>query len=293
MARKRTIEYTAFDLEILDENVTIDSYIELFRYIKQKDNRRDIPVRHTYLTVNTLSWLNDDKPEDGFIGKIMKWDGITSDWYNEETGQRADLKDLKSVQIPDNLKANPKFFNFVFYPIERKIICEISEQDNEISENILLEFFRFLFGTDKINEKFKRVETRLINDSDTIEDVLSNDKLLMVHIVIKRPESESLSEEEKILLKQMQEQNIYSYSKTIESKKREFLTLTDGIKEEIRLTENYGYIDYKAEGSDGILIHRSTSESAPYIRKEQYNPDETQAYYVIKYVGLEIVDELK
>ena len=191
MARKRTIEYTAFDLEILDENVTTDSYIELFRYIKQKDNRRDIPVRNTYLTINTLGWLNDEKPEDGFIGKIMKWDGITSDWYNEETGQRADLKDLKSVQIPDNLKANPKFFNFVFYPIDRKIICEISEQDNEISENILLEFFRFLFGTDKINEKFKRVETRLINDSDTIEDILSNDKLLMVHIVIKRPESEN------------------------------------------------------------------------------------------------------
>lgn len=293
MARKRTIEYTAFDVEILDENVTTESYIELFKYIKKKENRRDIPVRNTYLTINTLGWLSDDKPEDGFIGKIMKWDGITSDWYNEETGQKADLKDLKAVQIPDNLKANPKFFNFVFYPKARKIICEISEQDNEISENILLEFFRFLFGTDKINEKFKRVETRLINDSDTIEDVLSNDKLLMVHIVIKRPDSDNLSAEEKILLEQMQKQNIYSYSKIIESKKREFLTLTDDIKEEIRLTENYGYIDYKAEGSDGILIHRSTSESAAYIRKEQYNPDENQAYYVIKYVGLEIVDELK
>jgi len=37
MARKRTIEYTAFDVEILDENVTTESYIELFKYIKKKE----------------------------------------------------------------------------------------------------------------------------------------------------------------------------------------------------------------------------------------------------------------
>lgn len=291
MARKRTIEYTTFDIEILNENVTTETYIELFNYVKDKENRRDIPVRNTYLTINSLGLLNEDKPQDGFIGKIMKWDGITSDWYNEETGQKADLKDLKSVQIPDNLKANPKFFNFVFYPIDRKIICEISEQDNEISENILLEFFRFLFGN-KVNEIFRRVETNLVTDADTIDDVISNNKLLMIHIVIKRPDGENLSEGEKELLEEMKMQNIYSYSKTIESKKREFLTLSDDNKKEMRLTEKYGYIDYKAEGSDGILINRSTLESSAYIKKEQYNPDETQAYYVIKYVGREIVEEL-
>lgn len=293
MARKRTIDYTAFNIEILNEGTTTQTYIELFKYIKQKENRRDIPVRNTYLTINSLGLLNQDKPEEGFIGKIMKWDGITSDWYNEETGQKADLKDLKSVQIPDNLKANPKFFNFVFYPNYQKIICEISEQENEISENILLEFFRFLFGTDKINAKFKRVETTLVTDSDTIDDVLSNNKLLMVHIVIKRPDGNNLSEDEKELLTEMQKQNIYTYSKTLESKKREFLTLTEDNRKEIKLAENYGYIDYKAEGPDGILINRSTSPSSPYIKKEQYNPDETQAYYVIKYVGLEIIEELK
>ena len=111
MARKRTIEYTAFDVEILDENVTTESYIELFKYIKKKENRRDIPVRNTYLTINTLGWLNDDKPEDGFIGKIMKWDGITSDWYNEETGQKAEASSTPGNSQAQRTKKTPSLID--------------------------------------------------------------------------------------------------------------------------------------------------------------------------------------
>lgn len=287
MGRNRTIDYAAFEVQILNDQVNHDSYVEMFNHFTIKNNRRDIPMKNnTYLAIQSINLLDETKPEKGFIGKIIKWNGITTDWFNDETGQKANLKDLEAVQIPDHLKANPRLFNFVCYPYQRKIICEISEQENEISENVLLEFFRYLLGFDKIlKEKFKRIETSLVYEVDTIDNIREIKTLMRLNLVINRPEGVDLDTSEKAILKDMEDQNIYKYQKIIESEKGEYISLNDDIKKEMNVAAKFGHVEYKAQNEQGYVVVKSTSNTHPLIIREPYDPDLTQAYYVIQQVG--------
>lgn len=295
MARNRTIDYAAFDVQIFDDQVDSNSYVELFKYFTIKENRRDIPLKNnTYLQIQSINLLDVDKPEKGFIGKIIKWSGNTTDWFNDETGQKANLKDLESLQIPDHLKANPRLFSFVFYPNEHKLICEISEQDNEISENVLLEFLRYLLGEDKgLKEKFRRIETSLVFEIDSLENILKIKSLMRLHLVINRPEGSDLNEVEKSTLKDMETQNILKYQKIIEAEKGEFISLSQEFKNEMAVAAKFGHVEYKAHNEHGYVVVKSTSNTHPLIIREPYDPDVTHAYYLIQQVGDAFIKQFK
>ena len=295
MSRNRTIDYAAFDVQILNDHVNTASYLNLFKYFFTKTNRREIPLKNnTYLTIQMISYLNEDQPEDGFIGKIIKWDGPTVNYFNDETGQPANPKDIESFKTPEHLKANPRLFNFVFYPKQHKLICEISEQDNIISENVLLEFLRHLLGdTGELKQQFGRIEVLLVHEVDTIENILNNKTLVKVHLEINRPEGEKLSVAEQEIVKLMDSQNISKYQKIVDSDKGNYISLSEEMKKEMRIATMNGYVAYKSHNDQGYVVNKSTATTHPLIIKEPYDPDLTQAYYVIQQVGVSFLKKHK
>ena len=91
------------------------------------------PVRFT---------LNEENLLNGFSGEVFKSNGITSDWYDEEKNERNRHKNVEENYIPSNLKANPRFFKFIFFPLHQKLVCEVKDPENEIQIGLLEKFLK-------------------------------------------------------------------------------------------------------------------------------------------------------
>ncbi len=83
MSKQQTVTYTALDLKIFKENVTDETYVDLFKGLQT--NHREIPlIRDNYLHIWNLKPINEDKPLNGFVGTIFKRNGLPGDWFNTE-----------------------------------------------------------------------------------------------------------------------------------------------------------------------------------------------------------------
>ncbi|AXY56786.1 DUF4747 family protein [Acinetobacter chinensis] len=291
MAKNRSVTYTALNIRV-HPHPTPEIYIELFNYLYA--NRLDILLsNNTYLAINKLTPLNEDKPLDGFLGEIIKYNGITDNWYNENTGQVADPQDLREVNIPGHLKANAKFFNFVFYPQDHILICEIKDKDGSISAKMLLEFFRKLFSSVKLLEIFKTIEVNLLPDLDAVDKILRMKQLKKLHLVIQRPNADELAEMEQEIFEEMDSQNVGIYQKILEAQDSEFLDPNERTKEQTRVAATNGQVNYKAKDErTGLIVNKSTA-STPLLEREKYDPDITTPIAFLKQNASKIVAKFR
>lgn len=270
MARNRSVTYTALNIRV-HPHPSPQIYVELFNYLFA--NRIDVPLKNnTYLAINNLEPLNEDKPLEGLVGEIIKYNNITSDWYNENTGQLAEAEDLAEVKIPSHLKPNAKFFNFVFYPVDHKLVCEIKDKDGSISANMLLEFFQKLFTSTKLLEIFKTIEVNILPDMDAVDKILRMKKLKKLHLIIMRPNADELAELEQEIFEEMDSQNVGVYQKILEAQESEYIHPNERTKEQTKIAATNGKVNYKAKDErTGLTVHKSTA-STPLIEREIYDP---------------------
>lgn len=271
MARQRSVTYTALNIRV-HPHPSPQIYVELFSYLHA--NRVDVPLNNnTYLAINDLKPINEDKPLDGLIGEIIKYNNITSDWYNENTGQLAEAEDLAEVKIPSHLKPNAKFFNFVFYPLDHKLVCEIKDKDGSISAKMLLDFFQQLFTSTKLLEIFETVEVNILPDIDAVDKILRMKYLKKLHLIIMRPNADELAELEQEIFEEMDSQNIGVYQKILEAQESEYIAPNERTKEQTKIAATNGIVNYKAKDErTGLVVNKSTA-STPLIEREKYDPD--------------------
>jgi len=237
--------------------------------------------------------LNENKPLDGFIGEIIKYNGITDQWYNQKTGQKAEPEDLKEVNIPEHLKPNAKFFNFIFYPIDHKLVCEIKDTDGSISAKMLLEFFENLFKSPKLLEVFNTVEVNILPDLDAVDKILRLKYLKKLHLIILRPNADELAEMEAEIFEEMDSQNIGVYQKILEAQENESLDLNERTKEQTKVAATNGRVDYKAKDErTGLTVTKSTA-STPLIERDKYDPDTTTPIEFLKQNAVKIIAKFR
>lgn len=273
MGRKQTVNYTALEVKIYDSNVTIETYINLFKDLK--NNHREIPLsRDNYLHLTYVKPINDENPKNGFIGEIFKRNSLPSDWYNTTDGTRNTKEDVESKYLPKDLKAKVRFFKFAFYPSQKKIICEIDHSFNKISENVIEEFFKELLGTDELKKKFKRIEVNLVSEKITPERIIQTPQITQLELLINyysegiKKDSSAL---EKEILKEMEDTNIRTYSRMLTAEKTKFLKFNDKIKELIHIAFEYGHINYKYKNNDDRTEDKSSSDDASFIKRVTYD----------------------
>lgn len=291
MARKRSVTYTALNIRV-HPHPSPDIYVDLFNYLNE--NRRPIPLSNNiYLAINDLKPLNENKPLDGFIGEIIKYNGITDQWYNQKTGQEAEPEDLKEVNIPEHLKPNAKFFNFIFYPIDHKLVCEIKDTDGSISAKMLLEFFENLFKSPKLLEVFNTVEVNILPDLDAVDKILRLKYLKKLHLIILRPNADELAEMEAEIFEEMDSQNVGVYQKILEAQENESLDLNERTKEQTKVAATNGRVDYKAKDErTGLTVTKSTA-STPLIERDKYDPDTTTPIEFLKQNAVKIIAKFR
>lgn len=183
MALQKTIEYTVLDIKIHGETVDQKIYFDLFDDFKNQ--KKELLINSHGLKLIYMEPLDREKPENGFIGNVLKWDRNVSKVLNDELGRELSDAELAEYTFPDELKPNPKLFRFIFDTNKHKVLCEISEKDdNTISPNVLLDFFRMLVDNDRTRNKFGTIEIKLINKPIQLETILQTKKLTRLEILI-------------------------------------------------------------------------------------------------------------
>lgn len=280
MGRKQTVNYTALDVKIYKDDVSLETYLELFKILK--DNHREIPLsRDNYLHLTSIKPINDDNPINGFKGEIFKRSALPSDWYDTIEEVRSTKKNIENEFLPENLKAKVRFFNFVFYPIHQKIVCEVDHAINKISENIIEEFFKFLLGTEELRKIFKRIEVNLVPEHVNADKIIQTPQLTQLELIINYDFNgikNNTSILEKEILTEMEESNIRTYSRILTVEKGKFLSINQRSKELIRLAVKNGYVKYKFKNSEDRIEEKSSEDKSPFIKRVTYDSKKENLY---------------
>lgn len=285
-SRSCSVLYTAFDVNILSDDVSIKTYIDLFSDLS--GNLREIPLqaRSNYVKFDSIKPLNDNKLEHGFRCEIFKSTGLTNNF--RDTVESQNVKIDTNKYIPNNYKANPKDFSAIFYPAERKIICELAFKKNETTHSILEEFLKKLVDTPTLNKKFKRIEITPIYEKITADDINHNKTLTYVEAVINNiPDSFDdqniiLSDKDRIFLKSLADSNLESYSQVLKSTKTKFLELTDMNKSFIKLAIEYGVVKFHYKNIDNLIEKKSTLNISPFTKRLKIFPEEVYGDFLIR-----------
>ena len=291
MARNRTVNYAVVDIKLLREGTTVETYVELFEELRQ--NPRQIPLeRNNYLKFRFIKTLNEENLLNGFSGEVFKSNGITSDWYDEEKNERNRHKNVEENYIPSNLKANPRFFKFIFFPLHQKLVCEVKDPENEIQIGLLEKFLKKLIITDKLQDKFGRIIVSTVPEVISAEKIINSKTLKRIQICLEKLEIGEQFDSAHKVISYMADTNTESYIQTYIAGKNDFLNLSDEVKELIKFAAEHGIIEYKIENQEGLIEDKSTAESNPLIIRVQYDPDETDQHYLIQAKALEIVSNI-
>ncbi|QCO22654.1 DUF4747 family protein [Acinetobacter cumulans] len=291
MARNRTVNYAVVDIKLLREGTTVETYVELFEELRK--NPRQIPLeRNNYLKFRFIKPLNEENLLNGFSGEVFKSNGLTSDWYDEEKNERNRHKNVEENYIPSNLKANPRFFKFIFFPLHQKLVCEVKDPENEIQIGLLEKFLKKLIITDKLQDKFGRIIVSTVPEVISAEKIINSKTLKRIQIFLEKLEIDEQSDSAHKVISYMADTNTESYIQTYIAGKNDFLNLSDEVKELIKFAAEHGIIEYKIENQDGLIEDKSTAESNPLIIRVQYDPDETDQHYLIQAKALEIVSSI-
>lgn len=291
MARNRTVNYAVVDIKLLREGTTVETYVELFEELRK--NPRPIPMeRNNYLKFRFIKPLNEENLLNGFSGEVFKSNGLTSDWYDEEKNERNRHKNVEENYIPSNLKANPRFFKFIFFPLHQKLVCEVKDPENEIQIGLLEKFLKKLIITDKLQDKFGRIIVSTVPEVISAEKIINSKTLKRIQIFLEKPELGEQFDSAHKVISYMADTNSDSYIQTYIAGKNDFLNLSAELKELIKFAAEHGIIEYKLENQEGLIEDKSTAESNPLIIRVQYDPDETDQHYLIQSKALEIVTSI-
>lgn len=283
MSKQKTVNYTALDLKIFKENVSDNTYVELFTGLQK--NHREIPLsRDNYLHVMNLKPINEDKPLNGFIGTIFKRNSLPNDWYNTEKETRNIKENVEEKYIPGNLKAKVRFFRFAFYPLQRKLVCEIKSGNNKISESVIKDFFEKLLDTDRLKAIFTRIDVNLVTEKTTSEKIIQTPQLTQLELIVQNyaeSPKKTITTLEKDIFSEMEESNILTYSRILTAEKSKFLELSSKTKDLIKLAVDNGYVNYKFKNPDNIVEKKSSNDSYPFIKRITYDPKNTDLYAML------------
>lgn len=293
MGRKLSVDYSAFNIRVHphpDKSVYVDLFETLF-----KQNKKINIGNNTSAKINRLWAIHEDNPLEGFIGEIIKYNDITEDgWVNIETGKSAEQDELDAIQIPDDLKPNGKTFYFVFFPKTHILITEIRDKNGAFSPKMQEKFFKLLFTSKTLLEKFNAIDITIFPDTSAVKHILESKTLKKLELIIQRPNPNDFEVFEEDILAEMESQKAKVFEKKLIAQDKQYLAPNEITKKQIQVAADNGKIIYTDVDPETGLLNRdrSTSET-PFIERDKYDPAKTTALDFIKIKATEIVQTLK
>lgn len=292
MGHKISVDYTAINIRVHPHPKT-QIYLDLFQTAFKE--RRSIPLGNsTSATISRLWPLNADKPLDGLIGEIVKYNDIDSNsWVNVETGKSADLDEVSEIYIPKNLRPNGKYFYFIFFPKDHVLVSEIRDKDGSFSPKMQEKFFNYLFSSNDIIEKFKAIDVTIFPDTSLVKNILASKSLKKLDLIIHRPNPNDFSSLEQDILNEMEEQHAKTFEKKLVAQNKQYLEPNEKTKNQIRVAAQNGEVIYTdVNPITGLTEYGSTSDT-PFKERGRYDSAQTTPLDFIKVKAAEIVQKLR
>lgn len=198
--------------------------------------------------------------EAGFYqGRLVTWTAINRDEPAVDTQrlEEVDWEDL-DLAIPENLGFNGRIFFYSFRERDHTMFVEVkNEFGKRVSPKRVEKILFRLFSPEVQGPDAPLVEVTLIPDEDTLNRILSLDRLKRLEIHLVRPNADDLDVED--ILAELDAQNAKSMEKVlVAAPGEEGLEPDDRTRKEATVAEFNGYVVGSGNEADGELVHLST-----------------------------------
>lgn len=252
-------------------------YIDLFR--AAFGLRRSIKSRGDQMLL--ISYLDKPKERNGrteIRGTLARFTNIDQDqpWFNMETNDEAEERDVMKINIPAHLKPNYKPFSFIFFPKKHLFVFERYSDGTTISHGIVESFLTRLFKDPKIENKFGQVNVDVVCDHKGLDAIFRIHQLKHLDITIQRPNPDDWADAERRILRRMEAQKANKIEQRMTSISGQSITPDDATKTLARVALSNGKVTGDGVDGDGKKVEYSTTEY-PKTERIQYDPDTMSA----------------
>ncbi|MDD7649231.1 DUF4747 family protein [Cloacibacillus porcorum] len=194
----RKLEVAALNIKLNTPGDTA-RYIELMKEVVTSRFASKV-YSNDYIEFKNISELQEDMPEKGLIGSIVRYTDINSDVPGYNVSSQEDC----NIDWPEELKANRRIIKFIFFPEKHRLLFDTEF----LPPNSAVKSCQRIFQSDDINKKFGYVAVELETSSGAISKIkaMSIKKSLTVHITLPNPDAPTKAAEK--IKKRLQKANV-------------------------------------------------------------------------------------
>lgn len=206
----------------------------------------------------------------GIEGELVRFSEIEQDnpWVNVETGKMLEPGDEPS--LPENLKPNGTYFNYIFYPKGKGInhkLFYISKSRNQqgsydtLSPRYVRDMFQKLFdNNEEIKLDLQSLEVTVLPDRGALKSIFKIHSLKKIELLIKAPNPDDLADEEHEMWERMDIMNVSKIYQEYISEKNESIKPDEELKIKAKIAASNGYVKGIGKTADGVKEEISTTE---------------------------------
>lgn len=247
-------------------------YHEQFKKIFDKK----ITVRisgEKYGTLNSLNYVNPEKPELGIYGFFYKFTKLQLDkWYNLSKEDYASPEELKKINIPAHLVPNAEKFCYIFYPQHHCLIFQSAESSRKFSPNLARIMFEQFFNDKRINDDNIFTSVSLVQSEISLTNIYNIPILSKMEITINRPNADFDDADESEVYNRMNKQNVKRWQTILKSHNKENILPDEQTKKLAKVALSNGKVEATGYDDEGMKIEESTTQH-PLSEQYTYNPN--------------------
>lgn len=244
--------------------------------------RRSIRVRgDSFMILSSVS--DSEYAEQGQIqGQIARFTSIDVDlpWFDFETLSEADERQMRQINIPATLRPNLVSVSFMFDIKTHTFIFEEYFDGKTMSPRQVERFLSILFQDNKIVSKYGHVETSIVADHESLDDVFGFHTLKAITITILRPNPDDFGHLDEQIEDRLIRQNARSLELSYDAVPGQSLEPEELTKNLAPVATRNGEVIASGRNEDGTMETRSTKDH-PMIESQRFDPDvlsEAQAF---------------
>lgn len=274
MARNR--KFTVAGLNIVTHPHSPENYVKLFRSLF----RQTLSI---YVRKNQKVMLGEMRPVvtgqdlvNGIFGRIYEYDQIdpNAPWFNVEKNEVATEDEIAQIAIPEELKPNLAFFEYVFYPKTHKLYFITSFSYESLSPNYVEKLFLRLIGLPIIEKNFGKVEVTVLPDISQLDKIFSIHRLAKLTIDVVKPNPDDNADAEEEVFKRLEQENARRIVQVLVAEPNESIKPNEDTKLLAKVAASNGKVEAIGFNNAGEKVEESTV-TKPWKEPVTYDPDET------------------
>jgi len=271
MSTTRSVALSA--LNIVTHPHTSSGYVDLFA-----DARKLKQSVKIWGDTHGMLWSWFDLEEDGeiYTGEVFTYSEIDmdQDWLDLAKGEAATAKQRAEITIPEHLKPQFKQIRFAFFPASHLwVFCEENAPDGSLGVSRMKIFLERLLNDRALLEgrKFTRVDVRLVQSKETIEQIFEEIEVKTLEILVLKPNDDSAGKAHQTVEEELEDENVSSYFIKKKAEPGQAIKPNESTIRYMDEAANNGYVE--ATGPDVKTGQKRTinTQAHPLVQRFEYD----------------------